>query len=83
MSIIQVPINNTFYQWFMALNQSRPDLIVPNPSRNTEDWRKWSMLLISINKDKLSNVVLPLNTQFPDNESWRKWAYFLIQNIAT
>ena len=81
MSSIKLPNYGSFYQWFMDLNRSRPDLIVPIPSQNDEDWRKWAMLLISTNKDKLSKVSLPLKGQFPDNKSWRKWAYFLIQNI--
>jgi hypothetical protein len=81
--MIQLPHNVTFHNWFMDLNRSMPSLVVPTPSPGSKDWRKWAMLLISVNKNTLSNVVLPLIEQFPDEESWRKWAQFFIQNTAT
>ena len=80
MSIIQLPNHSTFYQWFMDLNRSRPDLIIPTPPQNDTDWKKWAMLLISINNSALSRVVLPIGDEYKSDDSWRKWAYFLIEN---
>ncbi len=82
MSHIKLPIHGSFYEWFTDLSRSFPTLKVPCPSRNTNDWHRWAMLLISINKGKLGKVVLPLKGQFKDDESWRRWAYFFIQNTT-
>lgn len=81
MSTIRLP-DCTFYEWMMDLNRTYPGLIVPTPPRETTNWWRDAMLLISANKDTLNTICLPLKSQFSTPESWRKWAYFFIQNTS-
>jgi len=83
MSIILLPDRVTFKQWMVDLIRTKPTLIVPIPTtQDSTDWRKWAMLLISMNKKMLGKICLPSKSQFPKDEDWRKWAYFFIQNTT-
>ncbi len=82
MASIRLPDTGTFYDWFIDLNLSKPNLIIPTPINADKDWWESAMLLIALNKNTLSNVCLPLRTTFKDYESWRTWAYFFIQNTT-
>lgn len=81
MRSVILPTQQTFREWFMDLNRSFPDLIVPTPLPN-EDWWKSSMMLVSLNGKLLKNVVLPIKQAFPNDTDWKKWALMFIQSTT-
>ena len=75
---ILLPANLTFKAWFLDLNRTISNAIVPTPF-DDKDWQKWAMLLISTNNFK--STVLPLKKNFPSQDDWKKWAYFFISDM--
>lgn len=80
MSTINLPQHYTFREWFMDLNRSYPQLIVPTPLPN-QDWTTSALLLLAINGSLIAHVVVPLKQVFPKENDWRKWAMMFIQSI--
>jgi hypothetical protein len=78
---VLLPNQKTFQAWIADLNRTIPNIIVPIPPINTKNWHEFAMLLLSINKQYIKNVVLPLKENFPHENDWKKWAYFFIQNV--
>lgn len=81
MKSVILPTQQTFREWFMDLNRSFPDLIVPTPLPN-QDWWESSMMLVSLNGKLLKNVVLPIKQAFPNDTDWKKWALMFIQSTT-
>lgn len=80
--IIQIPTHCTFHQWFIDLNRTIPNIVVPTPLPGDTNWWKYAMLLISNNQTNLPIIPLPTKLKFPYHRDWRKWAFSFIQSVS-
>ncbi len=78
MTNIVLPLNIEFKEWASQIRIDLPNISFPNPFP-IEEWRSWASQVV--NSNNLSNVPLPTDIGYPNNEDWNKWAAYFINSI--
>ena len=78
MTNIVLPINIEFNEWASQIRIDLPNIDFPIPFP-IEKWRSWASQVV--NSNNLSNVPLPTDIGYPNNDDWRKWAAYFINNV--
>lgn len=73
-----LPLNIEFKEWASQIRVDLPNIDFPLPFP-LEEWRDWASQVV--NSNNLSNVPLPTDICYPNNEDWRKWGAYFINNV--
>lgn len=77
-SNVVLPLNIEFSEWASQIRVDLTTIDFPLPFP-VEHWRNWASQVV--NSNNLSNVPLPTDICYPNNEDWRKWGAYFINNV--
>ena len=75
-----LPINIEFKEWAAQIRIDFPNVTIPLPPDDVNDWRDWAAQTSYSNQ--LFNVPLPTKIAYPNKEDWRSWGSYFINSIS-
>lgn len=78
-----IPYEIDFNKWANQLLFIRPDLDLPIPPANDEDWRPWANYVYFNSSPQYPYIPYASRVLYPEHEDWRKWGAQTIYQLIS
>ncbi len=82
-NVVVIPYAIDFNKWASQMVFIRPDLQLPIPPPNGEDWRPWANYVYFNSSNVYPYIPYASKEIYPNHEDWRTWAAQMVYQLIS